>query len=59
MLKETAFKELKESVTIDQKVEILNKDIRLLKVPSGNSIVEKYNSSKKKKKISKGVHQQV
>lgn len=58
MLTETAFKELKESVTIDQHIKILNKDIKLLKVPSGNSIVEKYNSSLKKK-ISKGVHQQV
>jgi len=46
-------------VTIDQQIEILNKDIKLLKVPSGNSIAEKYNSCKKKKKFSKGAHQQV
>lgn len=38
-------------MTIDQQIEILNEDIKLLKVPSGNSIAEKYNSCKKKNSV--------
>ena len=47
-LKETMFKELKESVaTIDEQVEILNKDTEnIFKVPSGNSVAEEYKNCK-------------